>query len=47
MEDRNDYIKNHGIDEDETEEMKQIIDIHTIGIMLEQIRRFSGVVYDV
>ena len=47
IQDRNKWIKEIGISDDDTDEMKLITDIHTISIMVEQIRRFGGIVYDV
>ncbi len=47
MEDRNEWIKHFGISDEDTDDMKLHTDIHTISIMLEQIRRFGGVVYDI
>ena len=46
-EDRTDWIKKYGIRDEDTEKMKFLIDIHTITIQLEQMRRFGGIVYDV
>lgn len=47
VEDRTDWIKKYGIRDEDTEKMKFLIDIHTITIQLEQMRRFGGIVYDV
>jgi len=46
-EDRTDWIKKYGIRDEDTEKMKFLIDIHTITIQLEQMRRFGGIVYDI
>jgi|SaaInlV_130m_DNA_2_1039683.scaffolds.fasta_scaffold66626_2 hypothetical protein len=47
IQDRNKWITEFGFGEDDTDKMKQIIDIHTISIMMAQILKFGGVVYDV
>lgn len=47
VEDRTEWIKKYGIRDEDTEKMKFLIDIHTITIQLEQMRRFGGIVYDV
>lgn len=47
VEDRTDWIKKYGIRDEDTVKMKFLIDIHTITIQLEQMRRFGGIVYDV
>ena len=46
-EDRTDWIKKFGIRDEDTEKVKFLIDIHSLAIQLEQIRRFGGIVYDV
>ena len=40
-------LKKYGIYDDDTYEMKLHTDAHTIAILLEQIRRFSSIVYDI
>jgi len=47
VEDRTEWIKKYGIRDEDTVKMKFLIDIHTITIQLEQMRRFGGIVYDV
>tara|TARA_Y100000031_G_scaffold100937_1_gene110627 strand:+ start:252 stop:521 length:270 start_codon:yes stop_codon:yes gene_type:complete len=43
--DRNEWIRRFGISDDDTEEQKLMIDVHTISICLEQILR-GGIIYD-
>jgi len=46
MEDRNKWVKERGMSDEDDDEIKQNIDIHTISICLEQLRRFGGIVYE-
>ena len=43
--DRNEWIRKFGISDDDTEEQKLMIDVHTISICLEQILR-GEIIYD-
>ena len=44
--DRNDFMKTTGREKYDDEELEKHSQIHTITIQLEQIRRFSAIVYD-